>query len=82
MTMAYGIWLADGIAGKEIAEGTSVVGCRGKSISSLMVVDGDRLIKKMISRDPNRVHSTTLGVDEVLLEPIKNVVLQQLLCDR
>ena len=32
---------------------------------------GDRLFKNMVSRDPNRI--TTLGGDEILLEPIKNV---------
>ena len=50
---------------------------RGKAISvesSLTVIDGDRLNKNMASRDPNRMNITTLGGDEVLLEPIKNMV--------
>ena len=44
----FGIWLADGIAGKEMAE------CiyKGKTISSLTVIDGDRLLKDIVSRDP------------------------------
>ena len=66
----FGIWLADGIAGKEMNEGTY----KGKTISSLTVIDGDRLIKDMVSRDPNRMHITTLGGESVLLEPIKAVV--------
>ena len=53
-----GIWLADGIAGKEMAEGIFM----GKTISSLTVIDEDRLIKDMVNRDPNRMHITTLGV--------------------
>ena len=50
---------------------------RGKAISvesSLTVIDGDRLNKNMASRDPNRMNITTLGGDEVLLDPIKNMV--------
>ena len=40
----------------------------GKTISSLTVIDGDRLIKDMVSRDPNRMHITTRGCDGVLLK--------------
>ena len=39
-----------------------------------MVIDCDRLIKNMVSRDPDRMHITTLGGGSVLLDPIKNVV--------
>ena len=53
----FGIWLADGIAGKEMVEGIY----KGKTISSSTVIDEDRLIKDMMSRDPNRMHITTLG---------------------
>ena len=64
----FGIWLADGIAGKEMTEGIY----KGKTISFL-VIDGDWLIKDMVSRDPNRMHITTLG-EGVLLDPIKTVI--------
>ena len=63
----FGIWLADGIAGKEMAKGIY----KGKTISSLTVIDGDRLIKDMVSRDPNRRHITTLEGESILLDPIK-----------
>ena len=66
----FGIWLSDGVAGKEMDEGTY----KGKTISSLTVVDGDRILKDLISRDPNRMHITTLGGESVLLDPIKTVV--------
>ena len=66
----FGIWLSDGVAGKEMVEGTY----KGKTISSLTVVDGDRILKDLFSRDPNRMHITTLGGGSVLLDPIKTVV--------
>ena len=59
-----GIWLSNGVAGKEMSEGTY----KGKTISSLTVVDGDRLLKDLVSRSPNRMHITTLGGDSVLLD--------------
>ena len=66
----FGIWLPDGVAGKEMTEGIY----KGKTISSLTVIDGDRLLKDLVSRDPNRMHITTLGGEGVLLDPIKSVV--------
>ena len=66
----FGIWLSDGVAGEEMGAGTY----KGKTISSLTVVDGDRLLKDLVSRDPNRMHITTLGGETILLDPIKTVV--------
>ena len=66
----FGIRRSDGVAGKEMTEGIY----KGKTISLLTVIDGDGLIKGMVSRDPNMMHITTQGVESVLLEPIKTVV--------
>ena len=38
------------------------------------MIDGDRPLKNMVRRKPNKMHITTLGGDSVLLDPIKNVV--------
>ena len=61
------------MAGKEMAEGTY----KGKTISSLTIIDGDRLIKEVVStagRYPNRLRITTLGGDRMLQDPIRTVV--------
>lgn len=64
------IWLEDGVAGMEMAEGPY----RGKTISSLTVMHGDRPHKAKVSRDPNRMHITTTESCGILLETIEDVV--------
>ena len=60
-----------GVASKEMTEGAY----KCKTISNTLTgVDGNRLIKDMVSTDPTKMHSTALGGNGVLLNPIKNVV--------
>lgn len=49
----FSVWLADGLAGKKMAEGTY----RGKTITSFTLVDCDRLIKGLltVSGEPTRL---------------------------
>ena len=54
------IQLADGVAGKEVGEGTHKV----KTITTLQVVDGD-----FYNREANYVHITTPTDCGVLLQP-------------
>ena len=69
----WGMWLSDGVAGREMVEGTY----RGKTITSLQVVDGDSLIKDFFSRAGNPVHITTTTDCGVLLQPIKDMVARR-----
>ena len=50
---------------------------RGKTITSLQVVDGDSLIKDFFSRGANYVYITTLTDCGVLLQPIKDMVARR-----
>ena len=69
----FGMWLSDGVAGREMVEGTY----RGKTITSLQVVDGDSLIKDFFSRGANYVHIMTSTDCGVLLQPIKEMVARR-----
>ena len=69
----WGMWLSDGVAGREMTEGTY----RGKTITSLQVVDGVSLIKDFFSRGANYVHITSTTDCGVLLQPVKDVVARR-----
>ena len=64
----YGIWLADGVAGKELGEGRH----KSKTISSLHVMDGDTLIQDFFCIGPNCAHIKTPTEYGVLLQPNKD----------
>jgi hypothetical protein len=66
----FGIWLADGVAGGEMEIGTY----GGKHIDSLVVLDGDSIIRRLATRSPNTVYIATQGGCGILLEPVLDLL--------